>query len=205
MMSEVSFEVHDGGIDPIGPESMAAKLVWHGAPTLAGLKTASLFTLPCAGIKPFFAQLRKLNDALNDKGVFLTVLRLRNERALVYIYRKNRLAQDLARRGVAGYLRAAGYRAGSVAEYLERLQSRLSAYETTGFPHEIGLFLGYPLHDVAGFCAHCGKNYLLCDYWKVYSNAEEARKMFRRYKACEAVYRRRFARGTSLARLVVAL
>lgn len=50
------------------------------------------------------------------------------------------------------------------------------------FPHEIGIILGYPLMDVRDFILHNGKNYLICGYWKVYHNADLARKTFEYYQ-----------------------
>ncbi|MDR2446106.1 MAG: DUF3793 family protein [Treponema sp.] len=184
---------------------MTAYLMKHCAPTLAGLKSASLFTFPFADEEQLFSQARGMNTLLNGKGVFVDILRRRGDKALVYVYRENRVSEDMARRGVGDYLRAIGYEDGSISGCLERLRNRFEECEKTGFPHEIGLFLGYPLHDVKGFCAHCGKKPLLCGYWKVYRNIEDARETFRRYKACEAAYRRRAAQGTSIAQLVVAM
>ena len=36
-----------------------------------------------------------------------------------------------------------------------------------GFPHEIGVFLGYPVEDVEGYMQNDGKNFLLVGYWKM--------------------------------------
>jgi hypothetical protein len=48
-------------------------------------------------------------------------------------------------------------------------------------PHEIGIFLGIPIHDVLGFI-NCGdKPCLLCGYWKVYSEEDYAKKLFKQY------------------------
>ena len=49
------------------------------------------------------------------------------------------------------------------------------------FPHEMGIFLGYPLGDVKGFIEHHGRNCLCSGYWKVYENEEKARETFRLY------------------------
>ena len=49
------------------------------------------------------------------------------------------------------------------------------------FPHEIGIFLGYPLWDVEGFIANKGQNYKLCGYWKVYEDVSGAIDRFREY------------------------
>ena len=46
-------------------------------------------------------------------------------------------------------IRDRGYDYSSVEEAVKILQNKLQMYET--FPHEIGLFLGYPEEDVQGF------------------------------------------------------
>ena len=42
------------------------------------------------------------------------------------------------------------------------------AAEAADFPHEIGVFLGYPLEDVVGFIRHRGKCFTCCGCWKSY-------------------------------------
>ena len=49
------------------------------------------------------------------------------------------------------------------------------------FPHEIGLFLGYPVEDVKGFIKNRGKNCLYSGYWKVYGKMAEKAKLFERF------------------------
>lgn len=55
-------------------------------------------------------------------------------------------------------------------------------WSINNFPHEIGIFLGYPLADVEGFMKNNGKNYLISGYWKVYQDAPSAILMFQQYK-----------------------
>ncbi len=50
-----------------------------------------------------------------------------------------------------------------------------------GFPHEIGMFLGYPVADIRGFIENEGRKYLMIGYWKVYSNLSQARMIFKEY------------------------
>jgi len=50
------------------------------------------------------------------------------------------------------------------------------------FPHELGIFLGYPIHDVEGYINNNGENYLLNGYWKVYDKAADAVKTFHIYQ-----------------------
>ena len=80
---------------------------------------------------------------------------------------------------------------------LETLGRRLNQGD---FPHEVGLFLGYPPEDVEGFRLHRGRDYKLAGCWKVYSDVERARQCFRRYGLCRAALCRRLREGKALAR-----
>ena len=82
------------------------------------------------------------------------------------------------------------------------IQSAASA-ASPGFPHEIGLFLGYPLQDVLGFIENRGQGSKLVGTWKVYGDEEAARRTFARYKKCTAVYSRCLKEGTPLEKLAV--
>lgn len=73
-----------------------------------------------------------------------------------------------------------------------------------GFPHEIGLFLGYPLGDVEGFIRNRGQNCKCAGCWKVYCNELEAQKRFARIQKCRKVYARLWAQGRSVWQLTVA-
>ena len=65
------------------------------------------------------------------------------------MYRVSQLQRDLQKPGVACFLESYGYRSLVVDEALNHLQQRI--LENDGFPHEIGIFLDYPLADVIGF------------------------------------------------------
>ena len=80
-------------------------------------------------------------------------------------------------------------------------------YRTEGgcFPHEIGLFLGYPPEDVAGFIANNARNCKCCGCWKVYGDEAKAKETFRRFRRCAEEYYRLWSSGYSLSQLTVAL
>ena len=69
-----------------------------------------------------------------------------------------------------------GYDSTEPEKAIEKLKMRLN--ETTEFPHEIGLFLGYPVGDVVGFIKNKGKNFKCCGCWKVYCDQCEAERRF---------------------------
>ena len=175
-------------------------IVNHASPTLARLKLGNLFNYPVsANFDTEFADLQAL---LAGKGVALSVLRETRDKVLVYIYRADELARALRNDGVRRLLKSCGYARFDVDGALEALKSRLN--DTNAFPHEIGVFLGYPLEDVLGFIENGGRNCLACGCWKVYANECEALAAFKRYEKCKSVYQRLFASGCPLSRLTVA-
>lgn len=173
-------------------------IVRHCAPTLANLKTGSLFVCPITDRASFFSSLRSLNELLVPKGLRALPLRIREYSALVYLYRPSRLKKDLEDPAAIKILQDHGY--SCYGKCLPKLIERVRASEE--FPHEIGLFLGYPPEDVQGFLDHRPCKCSGC--WKVYGDENKAKKTFDLYKKCERVYCQQLARGIDIKRLTVA-
>ena len=71
-------------------------------------------------------------------------------KAIVYIYRPSALRRDLDTEGARDLLDELGYPPRSSPERcISELSVRLRRHKS--FPHEIGLFIGYPPEDVRGF------------------------------------------------------
>ena len=86
----------------------------------------------------------------------------------------------------SGTLRTRSYHSHDAARCIRELRHRLK--DSTEFPHEIGLFLGYPIEDVVGFIRYAGKGCKLSGLWKVYGDAEAASRLFDRLsRVCRAV------------------
>ncbi|MBE5808817.1 MAG: DUF3793 family protein [Clostridiales bacterium] len=175
-------------------------IIDHASPTLARLKLGNLFTFRID--EDFFGEYAALCSLLGPKGVSLTILRIMNGKALIYIYRRDELDQALSRNDIRGLLADFGYTRFDADGAIDMLRRRLG--QADGFPHEIGVFLGYPIEDVRGFIENGGRNCLTCGYWKVYSDECAALTAFARYEKCKAVYQRLFASGCPLSRLTVA-
>ena len=109
---------------------------------------------------------------------------------------------DWEKDGVLEYLTNCGYCDFTADGAIRHLAGRIC--ESQEFPHEIGLFLGYPLADVVGFVENKGKNCLCTGFWKVYGDEQEAKKQFARYQKCREIYARLFENGRSLGKLTVA-
>lgn len=168
-------------------------LIEHCAPTLASLKTANLFTYYYENSSELQEHLDLWNDAFKDKGIELIVLKTQKNYALIYVCRKSRLQKDLNKSGVAGFLSEYGYESTDAGYAIRRLKMRLA--ESDSFPHEIGIFLDYPLGDVIGFINNAGENSKCTGCWKVYCNECEAVRTFAKFKKCREVYTRLWSEG----------
>lgn len=176
-------------------------LVEQCAPTLARIKTGSLFTADCGTEEQLLLELDECARILKPRDVHVRLMRSSGGRALIYVYRRKRLEDDLSCPLRQRYLSECGYERFDALSAVNMLKERIG--ESGEFPHEIGLFLGYPLKDVLGFVANCGRNCLLCGPWKVYHDEQAARCQFARLRKCTEVYRRLYGQGKSLERLTV--
>lgn len=180
---------------------MERLLVTHCAPTLAGLKSGSLFTAVLTNEAALREKVAQLNEGFIPHGLNLMILRIQEERALIYLYRERSVAASLANPEIWAFLQECGYQEPCISCVLSTLCDRLRKWEQ--FPHEIGIFLDYPLHDVIGFIRNEGRNCLLCGCWKCYENPGETARTFARYQKCKEVYMQRFADGFPLSKLTV--
>ena len=98
-----------------------------------------------------------------------------------------------------------GYSESSVAEVLEKLRVRYMWYmkKQNKFPHELGIFLGYPIEDVEGFIKNKGENYLYAGYWKVYQDAEDKKLLFDAYESAKEGLLLLVSHGYSMRSIIV--
>ena len=177
-------------------------LITHCSPTLASLKPASLFLYRFSSGEELYESVAVWDAQFQKKGIRITILREDAETALIYVYRPDAMVRELSRPEIISFLVSTGYQAGTIDQMLEQLRSRLHGSEE--FPHEIGVFLGYPLGDVVGFIENRGKNFTCCGCWKSYGDPDAAQKHFDQLSKCTAVYLRLFHSGTPILRLAVA-
>lgn len=170
--------------------------VEHCAPTLASIKTGNLFNIP----KELQYELEEYFDFFVEKGMKVEILKSR-KKLLVYVYRVKKLEQDLLNHEIKTFLETLGYSYDNIEEAILHLKERINNMEE--FPHEIGLFLGYPILDVKAFIENSGENYKLIGQWKVYNDVKESMKMFDQFKKCKEVYLASWLQGNNLLKLVV--
>ena len=148
------------------------------APVLAGVKPSNLLILE--GVKPF-----EILELMDGTGLSFEYLYGGNGKHVWLVYWLEELEAILEDPANRNFLKSLGYRRFDGPSVFKHLKQRYEAYlcESSAYPHELGVLLGYPLEDVAGFVKNQGKNYLYSGYWKVYKNAENAKRLFALYRA----------------------
>ena len=166
-------------------ESLMMQIILHCAPVLKNVKMSSMFTVPAAYLK-------FVRSVFKNTGIKVRCLCQGMGRAVVYVYREQEVQQCLADPQAIVFLHTYGYESTDVDACLNHLSQRvsLSAQGAESYPHEMGIFLGYPLEDVRGFILHEGKDSRYTGYWKVYGDVEQAKQTFQAYdnaKECAVV------------------
>lgn len=172
---------------------LVCQLILQCSPFLKGLKPSCAITLE----KKDYQKLYTLFDGTDVK---YRILSERKGRFLVFFYWEKALERRLERWEARCFLRKFGYREEGLKQQLARLEVRVNRYfqADRGFPHEIGVFLDYPLCDVQSFIRRKGKDCLFSGYWKVYHNPEEARSIFKTYDEARECAVREFFLGKNI-------
>lgn len=176
-------------------------LAFHCAPTLTGLKPANLITHD-ATISFYNSQgADQITFTLNQNGIRIERICSCASRELTLVYNETRLWEHLNQPHIWGFLVSQGYPMyNNLREVLDVLKERVA--RTIGFPHEIGVFLGYPLEDVMGFIRNKGQNCKLCGYWKVYGDTDSAMKQFDQFTKCRDLMIEKLIQGVSITQLL---
>ena len=180
-----------------------AVLVRQCAPTLAGMKPGSIFCFNHSPLEVSRQKVCQWNKQLAPFGLTVQILleRPSSSSVIVFVYRHNRLEQMLSDDAYQRFLAEAGYERTNLDGLLEQLAYRLRTQPE--FPHEIGVFLGYPLRDVIGFIENHGRNFTCCGFWKSYGDPAEMQVCFACYRRCIQTYVAMFEQGIPIERLAV--
>ncbi len=121
-------------------------------PTLAGIKPSNIVSCYKEQMPDIKEKIVSWNEKLNEKGIYFEPLCECERRILLMVYRKDNMKKILEKTEIAEFLKVYGYiDPKNLEACLCRLKQRISSCE---FPHEIGVFLGYPISDIKGFINH---------------------------------------------------
>ncbi|WP_238885901.1 DUF3793 family protein [Clostridium sp. YIM B02551] len=159
-------------------EFLFSTIMYSAGPTLTKEKAASLVIF-CNDKRNLQKDWENFKDEVKDKlGIKFLELKKDQKSTVVLFYNEEILNKILREKRVIELLEKLGYkREMSINECLLVLKARYREF----CPHEIGIFLGYPLDDVVQFMKDSKKDCKLVGYWKVYNNTEEAQNIFKKY------------------------
>ena len=153
-------------------------LAMYCAPVLKGIKVANMFHVSDQQFDDVNALIYQYQKKIQHCGVEFCLFQEGCKRLTIYVYRKCALLMLLHHPNVHSFLSTFGYpKNKDLTDTFQYLNTRLC--KSCSYPHEIGIFLGYPLEDVKGFMRQ--EPCKLVGYWKVYNNPEEAKRLFQLY------------------------
>lgn len=114
-------------------------VISHCSPTMAGMKTGSLFTCPAEERNVLTENIRQFNSSLVPGGIRMLPVKYMGCRVLIYMYRPEKLAEDLKDKAAKEILEEKNYPVDHVDRCVVELVRRLNGKEE--FPHEIGRFI----------------------------------------------------------------
>jgi hypothetical protein len=176
-----------------GENSVELRLIIQNAAVLKGKRISGMLFLNDK-------ELARISMKLHNTNISLIILCTCKKRHLVMVYRAKELEEHLRSKEVSDYLRDFGYRRDDFISNLIRLHQRMNGFynKMKEFPHEVGVFLGYPICDIKGFLENKGERYLHSGYWKIYGNLEETRKKFLSYDEAREIAIDEFLSGREL-------
>jgi hypothetical protein len=184
---------------PDDQDCLASFLVLEVAEVLERAKPANLVSIankrrPCGRN---LYQLWKEHGAalLAESGVQVRELADRGSSLLLLFYRPEALRELLSSKSVSVILGKSGYGdLGDLENVLNELESRISG---EGFPHEIGVFLGYPLKDVVGFMGLARLSFSCQGPWKIFGDPSQSLRLAEAHRQCRCRMSQLLASGAN--------
>jgi len=187
--------------DPI--DCLTAHLMLECSEVLAGVKPANLLSL-VNRTRPCGRNLYQLWQAHHEELIIripdLTFIALQTkpQALLLLCYNHRVLDRHLSHAGIRILLQKAGYDVcGTCEALIGELQHRI--INNTTFPHEIGLFIGYPAKDVAAFMGMVKLKFTCQGPWKIYGNPVHSLALADQYRCCRNRMSAVLASGSSRA------
>lgn len=167
------------------------------APVIKNLTCANTLTVKPGSYKEIKKELNKTNLTVKCLYADLT-------REVLIIYRNDSLNDCLSINESKDLLKEFNYSNSSLEESLDKLAKRFKEFYLNNkeFPHELGIFLNYPIEDIKGFIKNNGKNCLYTKYWKVYSNLSKAKETFNKFDEAIETSLRQIVDGYKLSEII---
>ena len=163
-----------------------AKFLERIGATVEGVKPAELLTIGEREYGEVYG-----NFFHRNKSLLIRTIKRSNTKRQIFFYHRQCLGSVLEKNSVQWFLVSLGYpEQYSMDDYIDHLAARLCKNE---FPHEIGVFLGYPLKDVFGYMGMNSLPHTKTMGWRMYGNTSKSERLYllfcnARQRACKALY-----------------
>ncbi|EGW39545.1 DUF3793 family protein [Desulfosporosinus sp. OT] len=159
------------------PSSNYHLVIEHLGPIVLGIKPSELLNVSLYDqriweeFKTLFSQQEQLR---------LREIRQINGRQQVIFYHRATLDTVLREKHHQEFLRTFNYpEIYSLNCYLNHVLGKI---KSKAFPHEIGIFLGYPLKDVLGFMKQIPLTYVGTHGWRIYGDMQVSGEIYEKYQ-----------------------
>ena len=173
---------------PASRDELLRYLLVKSSPVMMKVKPAMLVRISnCFKVRDFQAYevfCSHQQAILDTLALDYMIMKNNGKDMQVMFYDPETLSNVLATTEKKEFLETMGYEVNfTTKEYLEELRSRFISQE---FPHEIGVFLGYPLKDVKGFINDYDSGFSVTQgRWRIFGDASESLLAMNRYHFAE--------------------
>jgi hypothetical protein len=161
-------------------EYLLSVIMCNAAPTIKNHKTSSLINFSNSNINRNLNNVwEKYKKEVKEK-LEVDYVELKKDRTntLVLFYNKEKIKLSINDNRNMEFLKRFGYNENMDIEQCLLLLGK--RFENM-CPHEIGIFLGYPIDDVVSFVDCPSVKCKMTGYWKVYHDIEKAKITFNKY------------------------
>ena len=182
---------------PDDRDCLASFLALELAEVLRGAKPANLVCLAnkrrACGRNLYLLWKEHGAELLEESGLRGKLLVDRGNSLLLLLYSQQALGSLLRQKATQVILSKTGYPDPSDLEgALCELKMRVAG---EGFPHEIGVFLGYPLKDVVGFLGWAPLSFTCQGPWKIFGNPAPSLRLAELHRECRCQMSQQLASG----------
>jgi hypothetical protein len=173
---------------PSNKEGLLRYLLVKTSPVMMKVKPAMLVRISncfrAREFQPYDIFCMHQKTILETLAVDYVIMKNNGSDIQVLFYDREVLENTLKNDRVKSFLKEFNYRdEWSVSECLDELRSRFSSSD---FPHEIGIFLGYPLEDVRGFISDYSSGISVPQgRWRIYGDIAKSLKTMTLYRHAE--------------------
>jgi hypothetical protein len=169
-------------------DCLASFLALETAEVLAGVKPANLIRVAnrkqICGRNLFLLWQKYGKELVRCSDLKVETLREKDESLLLLFYSPELLQRRLSSKSASAFLKRAGYdHPACLTSALKHLKSRVGE---NSVPHEIGVFLGYPLKDIAAFMGWADFPFACQRQWKIYGHSRRSVALADTFHSCRS-------------------